>query len=88
MVGYAYHYTELSFEWLRYLLDEIKRVRTRTFRREVELADVVQKTTRALRAIQTWMDKYDPTLRRFEEDYQAALGRATGTQSQQGNHQD
>ena len=83
----AYAYTEAAFDWLRYLLEEIKTVRTRTYRREIELLDAIQKTTKALRAIQTWMDKYDPIMRRLEEDYQAALGRVTGGQGQQGSHQ-
>lgn len=78
----VYRYTQGAYEWLGFFLEEIKRIRTRTFRREIELADAIQKTTKALRKIQSWMDKYDPTLRRFEEDYQAALGRASNQQPQ------
>lgn len=68
---------EAQLEWTRYLLDEIKRVRTRMLRKEIELADATRKTAKALRYIKNWMEKYEPTLDRIETDYQAALGGAT-----------
>lgn len=53
--------------WLDYLLDEIRRLRVRSFKSEKLLIQAADTTSKALDRINEWMKKYEPLL---EQEFQ------------------